>query len=104
MNERASRQVNIAMSAKVYDRLNVMAKERGVSPTSYATMLFDAAYAARVGFSGDADLKTKVELAVVLMGAKKDTMSIAEATGLSEASVTRIAKSWRELMSGRAAA
>ena len=91
-----SRQINIDVDDKVYDKIAAMARERGYSTTSYAKMIFDAAYAARAWKSGDVQLDALVGCAIVLWGAKKDTTTIAAALKLVESTVTRIISAWRK--------
>jgi hypothetical protein len=91
-----SRQINISVEDKVYDKLTAMARERGYSTSSYAKIIFDAAYAARAWKSGDLHLDTLVGCAIVLWGAQKDTATIAAALKLQESTVTRIISAWRK--------
>lgn len=88
-------QVNIDLDEKVYEKLTAMARERGYSTTAYAKILFDAAYAARHGKSGDIELDALVGCVVVLWGAQKDTATIAAALKLQESTVSRIVSAWR---------
>jgi len=54
------RPVTIIVSELVYARLEVMARKAGRSTSAYAAELFQAAYAARCGPTGDAALDAAV--------------------------------------------
>ncbi len=41
--------VSVHLNAKAYESLTVMAANKGYKPSAFAQMLFDAAFAARVG-------------------------------------------------------
>lgn len=84
------------MSQKVAEIIEREARARGYSKAAYTTMLFEAAYAARFGKSEDAELTAKVELVLVLWGTSKDVTTIALAVGLSEVTVEKILKAWRD--------
>lgn len=89
-----SRQINITVDDRVYDKLSTTARDRGYSVSGYAKMLFDAAYAARSGKSGDLELDALVGCVMVLSGAQKDVGVIAAALKLQERTVTRIMSAW----------
>lgn len=91
------RSITIAVSDRCHDQLARLAKERGLSVNKYATILFDAAYAARVtpGGTGDADLDVAVARSVILFAGGWDTDRIAKAVHLHEATVVRIFDAWR---------
>lgn len=91
----ARSQINFDVTTLVYERLREMARSANLSPSGYARMLFEAAYAARWNKSGDADLEAKVGCALVLHAAKQDTATIAAALGLQEATIVRIIDAWR---------
>ena len=93
--------ISFDISDKVAAQLSEHAKKHGYSRTAYAQMLFDAAYAARFGFHDDRDLKSKVELVLVLHAARLDSQVIAQAVGLSESTVERIKNAWRVNMSSK---
>lgn len=89
------RQLTFSVDDKVYQRLTDMARQRDMSTGPYAKVLFEAAYAARHRQSGDPDLDARVGLAVVLLGAKQDSATIAKAIGLSEPTVLKIIDAWK---------
>jgi hypothetical protein len=89
------RQVNFSVDDKVYDALSLRAEKLGYRATSYAKMLFEAAFACRVGVSQDPDLQQRIELVLILHAARQDTARISTFSGLSEATVVRIIDSWR---------
>lgn len=91
--------VTLRMPAKTYRRLGEMALARGYSAAGYAHLLFDAAFAARVGQERDdpvtdADLDEQVRLVFACAG-QANTAAIARATGLPEARVERILAAWK---------
>lgn len=95
-------QVNFNVSAKAGETLEREAGARGYSRTAYAAMLFEAAFAARFGRENtDFELKAVIEMVLVLWGSKKETATIAAAVGLSEPSVERILKTWRDEITKR---
>lgn len=92
--------INLRVHPKVHHRLREMGKERGYTPTAYAHLLFEAAFAARVGQEKDApvtdaELDEQVRLVFACAG-QGNTSAIARATGLPEARVVRILDAWRE--------
>lgn len=93
--------VTIKLLPKQHQRLHEEAKRHGYAPTTYAQLLFEAAFAARMGQladtpASDAELDHQVRQALILAGIG-DTTEIARATGLTEATVDRILTAWREL-------
>lgn len=93
-------QVNITVDDRALARLDRMAKERGYSRSAYAKLLFDAAYSARCGKSGDAELEAIVAGALLLSGADFDSAAIATTLKCSEATVVRIQQAWRKAGGG----
>lgn len=90
------RQLNISIDDKVHSNLSTMARDASMPVSTYAKVLFEAAYAARWNSSGDLTLDAKVGAAVVLFfGAKKDSATIAKALGVSEPLVEKIVSAWR---------
>lgn len=89
------RQINFSIEDRIFTVLEKHAATLGYKPTSYAKMLFEAAFASRVGVQPDVDLDDQVAAAIVLHGARKDSATIALATGLSEPTVLRIIDAWR---------
>lgn len=99
------RQVNFNVDDRVYEALRARAAQLGYKPVTYAKMLFEAAYAVRVGVGVDPDVHQGIELAIVLHGARMDTAVIAEAVGLHESTVMQILVAWQsETMAQREAA
>jgi hypothetical protein len=98
--------ITVKLPPKAHQKLFEMGKARGYQPSAYAQLLFDAAFAARIGQErddpvSDADLDDQVRLVFALAG-QADTAAIAKATGVPEPRVTRILEGWRQ--AGRGAA
>lgn len=92
--------ITIRVPPRAHQRLHEMAKPRGYTTTAYAQMLFDAAFAARVGQQrndpiSDAELDEQVRLVFACAG-QGNTAAIAKATGVPEARVTRILQALRD--------
>lgn len=90
-----TRQVNFSIEDRAFATLERLAGQHGYKPTSYAKMLFEAAFASRLQVQVDRGIDDQVAVAIVLHGAKKDSATIAQAVGLSEATVIRIIDAWR---------
>ncbi len=90
--------LNVAVNAKVYDRVQALAKAAGMPAGTFATLLFEAAYAARCGETGDVALDTAVSRVALLFGTGFDVTSICQATGLSAGFVERTTEAWRAEM------
>lgn len=95
--------MKIKVPAVTHRKLFEMGKAKGYSPSTYAQMLFDAAFAARIGQergtpASDAELDEQVRLVFALAG-QADTAAIARATGVPEARVTKILAGFRALRS-----
>lgn len=93
--------VTVKLLPKQHQRLHEEAKRHGYAPSTYAQLLFEAAFAARMAQiadmpASDAELDQQVRQALILSGIG-DTKEIASATGLSEATVDRILSAWREM-------
>jgi hypothetical protein len=91
--------VTIKLAPKAHQRLFEMGKARGYAPSAFAQLLFDAAFAARIGMergesTGDSELDEQVKLVFRLAG-DVEPAAIAKATGLPEERVTRILEGWR---------
>lgn len=89
------KQINFTVDDRVYAALERHAGAHGHKPTSYAKMLFEAAFASRVGVQPDANLDDQIAAAIVLHGAKQDSATIAKLVRLSEPTVIRIIDAWR---------
>lgn len=89
------RQVNFSIEDRAFATLERLAGAHGYKATSYAKLLFEAAFASRVGAQPDADLDAQIAAALVLHGARQDTSTIAKAVRLSEATVVQIIDAWR---------
>lgn len=91
-------QINIRIPGPAYDSLTRSAKARGYSATGYATLLFEAAFAARVGQergnpASDTELDEQVRLVFALAG-QADVGAISKATGIKVQTVERILDGW----------
>jgi hypothetical protein len=89
------RQVNFSVDDRVFATLEKQGAKHGYKPTAYAKMLFEAAFASRLGVQPDVDLDDQVAAAIALHGARNDTATIAKAVRLSEPTVIRIIDAWR---------
>ncbi len=89
------RSITLTVDDRVYAKLTDMARKRSYTTTTYAQMLFDAAYASRVGVMSDVDIDAQIARAIILHGSKQDTAVIAKAVGLSESTVTKVIGAWR---------
>lgn len=96
------RQINFSIEDRVYAALEKRASEHGYKATSYAKMLFEAAFASRVGVGPDPTIDERIATAVVLHGARKDSAKISQVIQLSEQTVLRIIDAWRRLRLGGA--
>ncbi|MFK4824823.1 hypothetical protein ACI0FM_08545 [Paenochrobactrum sp. BZR 588] len=98
--------LNLKLTDRVSRRLNLSAKRLGYSPSEYAQLLFEAAFAARIGQErdippSDAELDEQVKCVLLLAG-KTDTASMAKATGIPEARCAAILEAVRRHKRGRA--
>ncbi len=87
-------QVTIKLLPKHHARLFEEAKRHGYALSTYAQLLFEAAFAARMGQladkpATDAELDQQVRQALILAGIG-DRGAIAKATGLAEPVVAKI--------------
>lgn len=101
-------QMKVLLHPRAYDKLSVMAGERGFKPSHYVQLLFDAAYAARIGQernqpASDAELDEQVRLVMLLSG-QTDTATMARATGVPEARCAQILDALRQRKRGKAGA
>jgi hypothetical protein len=99
MTEPASQQINLRVTPLVYRNMQKRAGEKGLSVGGYAKLLFEAAYAARVGREKempvtDADLDGQVRGVFCLAG-EFDTATIAKALGVPESLVVKVLDGWR---------
>ncbi|RWQ12371.1 hypothetical protein [Mesorhizobium sp.] len=99
------KQFAFAVSPKVFDAVTKRARTQGMSPTGYAKLLFDAAFAARIGQErgdpvSDAELDRQVTLVFACAG-HGDAEAIATATGVRLSLVTKILKGWRKQGKGK---
>lgn len=98
-------QINIRVTPAVHKRLAEAAKKLGYSTTGYANLLFDAAFAARVGQERhlpvtDAELDEQVRL-VFSMSGKASVAGISKATGIEPDLVERILDGWCQVAAER---
>lgn len=94
------RQINIWVDAKVYACLNDMARKASMPTGTLARLLFEAAYAARCGETGDHELDALVARVAFLWSAAVDVAASARMLGISEALVCRIRDAWRVEVAG----
>ncbi len=97
--------ITIKVAPRAYQRLHEMAKPWGYSPAVYAQLLFDAAFAARIGQErdtpvSDAELDEHVRLVFALAG-QADAAAIERATGVPKIRVTQILDGFRQVTGGR---
>lgn len=86
--------VTIQITRAAYARLTEAASSQGYVPSGYARMLFDAAYAARIGHErgapiDDAELDEQVKLVFALAG-QASVEAISKATGVPASRVEQI--------------
>lgn len=100
--------ISFGVDARVHHTLQKRAAEEGRSVSDYARLLFEAAYAARVfrqRGETPADRELDLEVIAVFALADCETEYVAQATGLSQATVERIREGFaivaRELRAGR---
>ena len=99
------KQINISVPEVVHSRVAKMAAGAKMAVGPYAATLFIAAYSARVKPpTGDRDLDASVARVAILWAEKRDTAAIADAVGLSEATVVPVLDAWRAEASLRGAA
>lgn len=96
------RQINLSISETVYSRLVTHARNASMPVSSYARVLFEAAYAARCGETGDRDLDATVAGVLILSGVGLDSETVARALKTDDATVLRIAEAWRKSRTGTA--
>jgi len=87
------------VSPKVHEAVGKRARELGLTPTGFAKLLFEAAFAARVGQerglpANDAELDEQVRLVFACAG-QADVAAIARATGVMPSLAEKILKAWR---------
>jgi hypothetical protein len=92
--------MTIKLAPLAHKRLFEDAKPRGYTPTAFAQLLFDAAFAARMRQvkerpADDAELDEMVRATLCLAG-DFSTAAIARRLGLSEQLVERILDGWRQ--------
>jgi uncharacterized metal-binding protein len=93
------KQFAIQVSPTVFEAVSKRAREKGLSPTGFAKLLFEAAFAARVGHerglpADDVELDEQVRLVFACAG-QADVAAIAKATGVKPALAEKILKAWR---------
>lgn len=91
-----NRQLNFDVPELLYERLAAAAKALSLSPSRYAMMLFQAAWTARQGETGDRDLDMSVARVALLSSMEIDTDEIARYTGIPESTVVRVLDAWRK--------
>jgi hypothetical protein len=92
--------VTIKLPPRAHQRLHEMAKAKGYPIATYAQLLFDAAFSARVGQergqpASDAEMDELVK-AVFCLAGQVNVKAIAKATGVPEKTVQRILDGWRQ--------
>lgn len=97
--------ITIKVPAAAHMKLHQMGKARAYKPSDYAQLLFDAAFAARIGQERgapvtDAELDQQVRLVFACAG-QADTAAIAKATGVPEPRVVKILDGFRTIRGGR---
>jgi hypothetical protein len=91
-----TRQINFSVDDRVYAALEKHAAKHGAKgATTFAKMLFEAAFASRVSVQPDPSIDEQVGLALVMHAARADTARISEAVRLSEPTVLKIIDAWR---------
>lgn len=96
--------LTIQLAPAAYKRLLAAAKTHGYRPSGFAQLLFNAAYAARIGMergepADDAELDEQVRLVFALAG-QADADAIARAIGIPADRVNRILDGFLHVMAG----
>lgn len=89
------RQLNFVVTERVYQGVCKQASKLDMSPTRYAQSLFEAAYAARIGGTGDPVLEAVVGAALVLWGLNFDVPTIAKSLNVTEPQVEMLISRWQ---------
>lgn len=94
------KQLNILVENKVFAGVEARAAKLGLKTSTYANLLFNAAYAVRVGQEretpvDDSELDEQVKLVFCLAG-QADAAAIAKATGVKEPLVQKILDGFRQ--------
>jgi len=93
------KQINMRMEPKIFASVEKRAAEKGYPISTYARLMFDAAYAERIGYergvpATDAELDEMVRAVFCLSGEFKPE-AIAKATGIPETLVSKILAGWK---------
>ncbi|MBN9078241.1 MAG: hypothetical protein BGN87_06485 [Rhizobiales bacterium 65-79] len=104
MNAPSLHQIAFSIEEALYRRLEARASAMNMPTSKYARLLFDAAYAARIGQekeipASDRDLDETVKLVFACAGHGSNTMT-ARALGISESLVERIKEGWQTALKG----
>jgi hypothetical protein len=104
MNAPALRQIAFSIEEALYLRLEGRASAMNMPASKYARLIFDAAYAARIGQenklpASDRDLDETVMLVFACAGHGSSAMT-AKSLGISESLVERIKEGWRTALKG----
>lgn len=98
MSER--RQINLAIEERIYAQLQVLANEAGMPASTYARVLFEAAYSARHATTGDAALDAAVARVLLLTKAGVPPKTISDVLCISPEAVSRAIAAWRSELAG----
>ncbi|WP_294640125.1 hypothetical protein [uncultured Aureimonas sp.] len=93
-----TRKITISVTEKVFGRLDTLAREANMQTGSYTGLLFDAAYAARVKGTPDAELDAQVALVGLATLSDADLEPLAAAVGLSIETATRMRDAWKGVL------
>lgn len=101
----ASHHIGLRLTGAAYRALQARARRAGYSTTGYGQLLFDAAFAARIGQERegapvDGELDEQIRL-VFCMAGQANTHAIAKATGIPEQRVERILEGFRVLRTSK---
>ncbi|WP_279480321.1 hypothetical protein [Aureimonas sp. SK2] len=95
------RQINLKVSEKVYAKLEKLAKDADTPVSTTAGFLFDAAYAARVKGTPDADLDAHVAVVGLATEGGASREQLATATGLTPEVIQRMQDAWIRVLRER---
>ncbi len=84
--------LDISVPLSLHSKLHAAAKAAGVPFAAYCQLLFDQAYAAKVGRGQDVDIDRFVSACVLMAGLDEEAVS--RVLGVELAMVRRVRKAW----------
>jgi len=93
--------VSVELTQKQHVKLSELARENRMRVSLYVQLLFEAAFAARVGVQPDTSLDAVVARVMLLWGAGEDDDVISRELGISQELVRKIQSAWQDEVLGR---